>query len=108
MCRLQRGGTKGAALRAGALAHVTSYLPEEDYMESPSTPGAAALSPRAAAHTQRGVDYEFGKAFDRQDADKYFGGMISELPSLYAVSVCACVQLLHSSILSTAGMWFWH
>ncbi|DBA81363.1 hypothetical protein WJX79_002588 [Trebouxia sp. C0005] len=75
--RLQRGGAKGAALRAGALAHVTSYLPEEEYIEGPSASGAAALSPKAAAHTQRGVDYEFGKAFDRQDADKYFGGMIS-------------------------------
>ncbi len=91
VCRLQRGGTKGAALKAGALAHVTSYLPEEDYMESPSTPGAAALSPRAAAHTQRGVDYEFGKAFDRQDADKYFGGMISESTSLRCVRLCTCL-----------------
>ena len=90
VCRLHRGGTKGAALRAGALAHVTSYLPEEDYVESPSTPGAAALSPQAAAHTQRGVDYEFGKAFDRQDADKYFGGMISESTPLRSVRLCMC------------------
>ncbi len=60
-------------------------------MESPSTPGAAALSPRAAAHTQRGVDYEFGKAFDRQDADKYFGGMISESTSLRCARPCMCV-----------------
>jgi len=90
VCRLHRGGTKGAALRAGALAHVTSYLPEEDYVESPSIPGAAALSPQAAAHTQRGVDYEFGKAFDRQDADKYFGGMISESTPLRSVRLCMC------------------
>ena len=90
VCRLQKGGTKGAALRAGALVHVTSYLPEEDFTESPSTPGAAALSPRAAAHTQRGVDYEFGKAFDRQDADKYFGGMISESTSLCCACPCMC------------------
>ncbi len=96
VCRLHRGGTKGAALRAGALAHVTSYLPEEDYVESPSTPGAAALSPQAAAHTQRGVDYEFGKAFDRQDADKYFGGMISESnPSTLCASVHVCSCMWH-------------
>lgn len=81
VCRLQRGGPKGAALRAGALVHVTSYLPELDYMESPSTPGAAA-------RTETGVDYEFGKAFDRQDADKYFGGMISESTSLCCVFLC--------------------
>ena len=95
VCRLQRGGTKGAALRAGALARVTSYLPEEDYMESPSAAGAAPLSPRAAALTQRGMDYEFGKAFDRQDADKYFGGMISESTSLRCVrlSMCASVHV---------------
>lgn len=88
--RLQRGGAKGAALRAGALAHVTSYLPEEEYIEGPSASGAAALSPKAAAHTQRGVDYEFGKAFDRQDADKYFGGMISESISLRCEHLCMC------------------
>jgi len=46
VCRLHRGGTKGAALRAGALAHVTSYLPEEDYVESPSIPGLLLSAPK--------------------------------------------------------------
>ena len=71
-------GNKGSVLRAGALAHATSYMPEEEPTDSPSALIPAALSPRAATRTQRGVDYEFGKAFGRQDADKYFGGMISK------------------------------
>lgn len=53
-------------------------MPEEEPLDSPSALIPTALSPRAAARTQRGVDYEFGKAFGRQDADKYFGGMISK------------------------------
>ena len=63
-------------------------MPEEEPLDSPSALLPAALSPRAATRTQRGVDYEFGKAFGRQDADKYFGGMISKsmpcTPCLFA------------------------
>ena len=33
------------------------------------------LSPKALSRAHTTVDYEFGKAFDKQDADRYFGGM---------------------------------
>ena len=32
-----------------------------------------------------GVDYEYGKVFGKQDADKYFGGMLGESTTCPAV-----------------------
>lgn len=93
VCRHQRAGTKGAGLRAaGALITTASYLSEEDSAGSLPEPSTFALSPKAASQARMGVDYEYGKVFGKQDADKYFGGMLGELttcPAVHCPKTCA-------------------
>ena len=45
------------------------------------------LSPKALSRAHTTVDYEFGKAFDKQDADRYFGGMAGVCMYLYIHSM---------------------
>ena len=80
---MQRAGGRSPALRAGALVPTLSTFPPEGFAEDKEGSSAAAsplaLSPRAVA--PRRVDYEYGKAYDKQDAAKYFGGMQGEKSS---------------------------
>lgn len=66
-------------MKGSNLLHAITFFPEdvpaEPASSASSVSSAAAFSPRPLVHARSAVDYEFGKAFDRQDADKYFGGM---------------------------------
>lgn len=76
VCRLQRAATKAAALKATNLSRTVSFFPEVDTASLPaSEQDPATFSPRALSHAHTGTDYEFGKAYDKQDADRYFGGL---------------------------------
>ena len=76
MCRVQRAGTKAAGLKATNLLRSISLFPDDAAASSDmSEQGPPMLSPKALSRAHTTVDYEFGKAFDKQDADNYFGGM---------------------------------
>ena len=63
-------------MKAGTLAHAISFFPEDDAASTSSVEAPpAALTPKALAHARTAMDYEFGKVFDKHDADRYFGGM---------------------------------
>ena len=66
-------------MKGSNLLHAISFFPEDTAADTAfpasSVSSAAALSPRALVHARSAVDYEFGKVFDKQDADRYFGGM---------------------------------
>lgn len=49
----------------------------DDAAAGPDVPeqGPPMLSLKTLSRAHTTVDYEFGKAFDKQDADHYFGGM---------------------------------
>ena len=76
MCRVQRAATKAAGLKAANLLRSISVLPD-GVAASPDVPeqGPPMLTPKALSRAHTTVNYEFGKAFDKQDADSYFGGM---------------------------------
>lgn len=86
-CRLQRAATRAGPSKVTNLSRTISFFPE-DGAASPAAleQGPASFVPRALSRAHTGTDYEFGKTYDKQDADRYFGGM-------RGVSVCS-----HSSL----------
>ena len=84
LCRVQRPGTKAAGLKAANLLRSISFFPG-DTAASPAASeqeqeGPAVPTPKTLTCAQTAVDYEFGKAFSQQDADRYFGGMRGVYP----------------------------
>ena len=75
MCRLQKAGARAAGLTATSLLRTISYFPDHDQAAAAPDQGPATSSPRALSHAHTTVDYEYGKAYDKQDAERYFGGM---------------------------------
>lgn len=65
-------------MKAANLLRSISFFPD-DTAAGPDAlgqeQGPAVNTPRALIRAQTAVDYEFGKVFGQQDADRYFGGM---------------------------------
>lgn len=71
-------------MKATNLLHSISFFPG-DTAASPAASeqeqgGPTLPTPKALTRAQTAVDYEFGKAFNQQDADRYFGGMRGVYP----------------------------
>ncbi|KAL3134162.1 hypothetical protein ABBQ32_008577 [Trebouxia sp. C0010 RCD-2024] len=74
--RLQRAATRAAPSKVTNLSRTISFFPEDEAASpAASEQGPASVIPRALSRAHTGTDYEFGKAYDKQDADRYFGGM---------------------------------